>query len=139
MRTHNRTSIVCSPVEVDHRSPATTATASVEPEAFNGHRDHREPMCGKLQQLAQRLAPFEEGTWKYCDPASCLRESPHCSRNVVSAECSWCLGRCWLMYVFPGAAKGPQSKEFPCDPLGCGTPQLFCGGYKFKSDEPSGP
>ncbi|KAH7946009.1 hypothetical protein HPB49_018861 [Dermacentor silvarum] len=83
------------------------------------------PVCRKLHQLAERLAPFEEGAWKYCDPTSCLRESPHCTNSVLSTECSQCLGRCWIMYAFPGARVAPNAKEFPCDPLACGGDQ--CG------------
>ncbi|XP_075749192.1 uncharacterized protein LOC142814363 [Rhipicephalus microplus] len=134
LRTHNRTKIVCSPVEVSQAQPATTTSLSMQPEAFNGQRTHKGHVCHKLRELVERLASLEGGAWKYCDPSSCLRESPHCTSNVLSGECSQCLGRCWIMYVFPGARANSPGKDFPCDPLGCGGAQVFCGGYKFKDD-----
>ncbi|XP_050034330.1 uncharacterized protein [Dermacentor andersoni] len=135
LRTQNNTKIVCSPVEVhQQQQPGDSASASMQPEAFNGQRVHRGPACSKLHQLAERLAAFEEGAWKYCDPTSCMRESPHCTNSVLSTECSQCLGRCWIMYAFPGARVGQHAKDFPCDPLACGGAQVFCGGYKFKND-----
>ncbi|XP_075549353.1 uncharacterized protein LOC142583011 isoform X1 [Dermacentor variabilis] len=160
LRTQNHTKIVCSPVEVHQQQPGDSASASMQPEAFNGQRVHRGPACSKLHQLAERLAAFEEGAWKYCDPTSCMREvslyycvlqwhsrcgraltsfssptqSPHCTNSVLSTECSQCLGRCWIMYAFPGARVGRHAKDFPCDPLACGGAQVFCGGYKFKDN-----
>ncbi|XP_049271962.1 uncharacterized protein LOC125758624 [Rhipicephalus sanguineus] len=81
LRTHNRTKIVCSPIEVSQAQPGTTTSISMQPEAFNGHRAHKGRVCHKLRELAERLAPFEGGAWKYCDPSSCLREAP--SRAAV--------------------------------------------------------
>ncbi|KAL1416300.1 hypothetical protein MTO96_006330 [Rhipicephalus appendiculatus] len=134
LRTHNRTKIVCSPIEVSQAQPGTTTSVSMQPEAFNGQRANKGRVCHKLRELVERLAPFEGGAWKYCDPSSCLRESPHCTNNVLSSECSQCLGRCWIMYAFPNARANSHGKDFPCDPLGCGGAQVFCGGYKFKDD-----
>ncbi|KAH6930184.1 hypothetical protein HPB50_015574 [Hyalomma asiaticum] len=136
LRTHNRTKIVCSPVEVYNQpKPGSTLTSvSMQPEAFNGQGAQKGRVCHKLRELAERLASFEEGAWKYCDPSSCLRESPHCTNSVLSTECSQCLGRCWIMYAFPGVRADSKAKDFPCDPLECGGAHIFCGGYKFKDD-----
>ncbi|KAL3196709.1 hypothetical protein MRX96_045110 [Rhipicephalus microplus] len=149
LRTHNRTKIVCSPVEVSQAQPATTTVPIHAAGGFQrpehsqykcvrvhyGRHSHTEGrVCHKLRELVERLATLEGGAWKYCDPSSCLRESPHCTSNVLSGECSQCLGRCWIMYVFPGARANSPGKDFPCDPLGCGGAQVFCGGYKFKDD-----
>ncbi|XP_077528162.1 uncharacterized protein LOC144139776 [Haemaphysalis longicornis] len=132
LHAHNRTKLVCGPAEkASVQDPPPKAAADTDPETFNG-QTYKAGACGRLQKLAERLAPFENGAWKYCDPSSCLRESPHCASNVLGAECSRCLGRCWIMYTYPEAGTTSGAKEFPCDPLGCGGPDLFCGGYKYK-------
>ncbi|KAH8024348.1 hypothetical protein HPB51_022832 [Rhipicephalus microplus] len=152
LRTHNRTKIVCSPVEVSQAQPATTTSLSMQPEAFNGQRTHKGHVCHKLRELVERLAitggrrlevlrpqqlsargelvvrlhVFQEsaGGGRVLTRLSSLMQSPHCTSNVLSGECSQCLGRCWIMYVFPGARANSPGKDFPCDPLGCGGAQL---------------
>ncbi|XP_064479741.1 uncharacterized protein LOC135393143 [Ornithodoros turicata] len=136
LRSHNRTGLVCTPI-FDATSEITgpRPRSFTAPETFNGNTiRHRESACANLLRLAEKMKSFEGGAWKYCDPATCLRESPHCSNNVVSDKCRLCFGRCWLMYGFPDVPEKAQEsmprKSFPCDPSLCGI-HVFCGGYKF--------
>ncbi|KAG0444528.1 hypothetical protein HPB47_013689 [Ixodes persulcatus] len=157
LKTHNRSGIVCTPVDGPGLLGGPKPKTFTAPEAFNGNFiRHRESACGNLQRLAEQLKDFQHGSWKYCDPTLCLREarslnklallfsvlpkSPHCSKNTVNTDCARCFGRCWLMYGYPSISNEGvcQGKSYPCDPTSCGI-HVFCGGYKFTDDDEKKP
>ncbi|OQR71082.1 hypothetical protein BIW11_11215 [Tropilaelaps mercedesae] len=97
------------------------------------HKDGR--VCTKIFKLTQRLQFFEEGNFRYCDPARCLRESRHCRGGKMTPECNLCLGKCWVQYSYPQETTGGlQFRSFPCDPTVCGK-EVFCGGWDMKTEK----
>ncbi|CAN8007202.1 unnamed protein product [Ixodes pacificus] len=83
LKTHNRSGIVCTPVDGPGLLGGPKPKTFTAPEAFNGNFiRHRESACGNLQRLAEQLKDFHHGSWKYCDPTLCLREVSYTSNSA---------------------------------------------------------